>query len=454
MSELPLAFIRQTQPLLGGDWEAFASSMADETPVSIRLNDKIHSEILHTPVPWCPTGYYLPNRPSFTSDPLFHAGAYYVQEAGSMFIGQIITQHINKPVTALDLCAAPGGKSTHLSSLLPDGSLLVSNEVVRGRAKILIENSYKWGNSDVVITNNEAASIGKLRSFFDFMLIDAPCSGEGMFRKDPGAIAEWSPENVKLCALRQQSIVTDVWPALKEGGLLIYSTCTYNRSENEDNVRFIIENMGAELVEINTQPEWNITKTDYGYRFMPHKTRAEGFFISLLRKTASESPFRARKDKKATDKTPTHLPVKQLSDYLQKQDWLFGENREGIFACKQEHAEPVNILKSQLNLLSGGIPMGNLKGSDFIPHAALALSKQLNIANLPMADTDRLSALNYLRKDNLFFETYPKGLLLLSYRKVPLGWIKNLGNRANNLYPQDWRIRMQIDPEKLSPAVI
>ena len=241
--ELPASFIDHTRALLGeGDYGKLVTSLNSEQPVSIRLNPMkpFAFRFGERAVPWCGSGFYLQGRPTFTFDPLFHAGCYYVQEASSMFVEQALRRYVGKePVVMLDLCAAPGGKSTHLRSLLPEDSLLVANEVIRNRSQILAENLTKWGHPDVVVSNSDPSDFARLEEFFDVILTDVPCSGEGMFRKDPVAVSEWSPENVEICWQRQRRIISDIWPCLKPGGILIYSTCTYNTKENEDKIRWI-----------------------------------------------------------------------------------------------------------------------------------------------------------------------------------------------------------------------
>ncbi|MDR1763150.1 MAG: rRNA cytosine-C5-methyltransferase [Dysgonamonadaceae bacterium] len=390
---LPQAFIERTRPLLGDDFPAFEAALEQESPVSIRLNPRkfAPSEILGSqfpipdlePVLWASDAFYLPSRPVFTLDPLFHAGCYYVQEASSMFLEHFVNQYITEPVTALDLCAAPGGKASQLSSLLPEGSLLVANEVIRSRAPILAENLIKWGNPNTVVTNCDPAQIGKNRDLFDMIVCDLPCSGEGLFRKDPKAVNEWSVDNVKLCAERQFRIVADIFPALKAGGILIYSTCTYNREENEENVARICGELGAEMLE---NPR----------RFWPHKTKGEGFFIAGIRKNGEEN----------SAVRPNFKNLKVIFD-----------GRE--------------ILKNQ--------------GKEIQPNHALAMSVELPENAFPRWDLDLPTALNYLRREALrdIPQSLPKGYIIVTYKNRPLGFVKNIGSRANNLYPQEWKIRMR-----------
>ncbi|MDR0872195.1 MAG: rRNA cytosine-C5-methyltransferase [Prevotellaceae bacterium] len=474
---LPQAFINQIQPILGAETADFLQALQTESPVSIRLNDKVQSAMTDT-VKWCETGFYLPERPLFTADPLFHAGAYYVQEASSMFVEQAVKQHINEPVRMLDLCAAPGGKSTHLSSLLPAGSLLVSNEIIRSRAYILAENLIKWGNANVVVTNNEPKDFSGLQSFFDAVLVDAPCSGEGMFRKDEGAIAEWSPDNVRKCAERQRDILTAVWSALKTDGILIYSTCTYNRAENEENVQWIIRELGAELLQIRIDEAWGITASDFGYRFYPHKTRGEGFFLSVLRKTESphcgldpvsfrhcgldpQTPasfchcgldpqtHRKQGKKGIAGHTSTALSNQTRNDELKNQlknpnNWTISIDGNKISALPKDRVEDIDYLRKRLNIMHAGIPLAEQKGKDFIPEAALALSKNIDLLQVNTFEADLPTALRFLQREAIETPDAPRGYLLIMYQGLPLGWVKNLGNRANNLYPNEWRIRMRL----------
>ena len=304
MIQLPSDFIAQMIVLLGeDDFKKFQEAIEGERITSIRTNEhKVTNEVNDaTIVPWCSNGFYLENRPVFTMDPLFHAGCYYAQEASSMFVEQAIRQHWNEmdeeEPLFLDLCAAPGGKSTLLASLLNGKGWLVCNEVMKSRMGILDENITKWGASNVTVTNNDPKDFGQLNGLFDLILIDAPCSGEGMFRKDDKAIEDWSLDNVQLCCERQRRIVADVFPALKEGGLLLYSTCTYNAEEDEKNVQWIAENLGAEILEIKTEEEWNVTTQGAGYHFYPHKTKGEGFFLSILKKTSDEDSTKIKAPK-------------------------------------------------------------------------------------------------------------------------------------------------------------
>jgi 16S rRNA C967 or C1407 C5-methylase (RsmB/RsmF family)/NOL1/NOP2/fmu family ribosome biogenesis protein len=450
---LPADFIERTKPLLKDEWENFIIALQKESPVSIRVNKEKYgrnSMAFASKVPWCNDGYYLLERPQFTFDPLFHAGCYYVQEASSMFIEQAIRQYAEGDIKVLDLCAAPGGKSTLLAGLLSKDSLLVSNEVIRSRSYILSENISKWGCSNVVVTNNDPVQIGRLDNYFDVILVDAPCSGEGMFRKDTGTISEWSVDNVKLCKQRQQRILSDVWDALKPGGLLLYSTCTYNTEENEDNVAWMRGELGAEVLSVETKEEWNITSSIVegisAYRFFPHKTQGEGFFFALLRKNSDsdevERKYTFKLKKTKQQKSKNELP-KEFKGYIKDSgSFVFQEQYNNSWiAFPQTLSDDLNYLKSNLNIISVGIILGEFKGKDFIPNQSLALGNDIDTNAFQTCDIDWLMAISYLRKEPIMLQDMPRGYILLTYKDKPLGFVKNIGNRANNLYPQEWRIR-------------
>lgn len=451
---LPIDFINRTKQLLGNDWEDFVSALNGPSPISIRLNKQknIHiSDNTLKSVPWYSNGFYLEKRPPFTFDPLFHAGCYYVQEASSMFIGHIIDKFKKENSKILDLCAAPGGKSTLITDIIDKTSLLVSNEVIRSRAHILAENMTKWGNPNVIVTNNDPAQIGKIKSFFDIILVDAPCSGEGMFRKDEAAISEWSVENVKLCKERQQRIIADIWPALKEDGILIYSTCTYNLEENEENVKWICEELGAENLSVDIEDSWNISpsmmKDISAYRFFPHKTKGEGFFCAILRKSASDTVIQTKQKKNKDNKPKNDLPSEYKDYLLNKDKFIFSLYNNNWIAIPQHISNEIQLLQERLTTLSASICMGEFKGKDFIPSPALALSNQLKMDSFSIYELSWHEAIAYLRKEALVLEGQPKGYILLTYDNKALGFVKNIGNRANNLYPQEWRIRSSNIPE-------
>lgn len=442
--QFPTEFVDQIKKIIGNEWEDFMQVLSEKSPTSIRINPlkvlQQDKSIYKEKVPWTSNAYYLNERPIFTLDPLFHAGTYYVQEASSMYLEQIIIKNIpDSPVKTLDLCAAPGGKSTHLASILPEKSLLVANEVIRSRANILVENLIKWGNPNNIITNNNPYAFGQQTAYFDLILADVPCSGEGMFRKDPNAIREWSVDNVHLCAERQKRIIADSWPALKPGGILIYSTCTYNREENENNVDWICHELGAETI-------------DGPHRFFPHKINGEGFFIVALRKNAEENNvvnyrYEKKKEKSNRPNKKTKIP-EEMKNWIDHPDrFSFLPHESSIIAFPSDYIEDFDRLKKRLNIIYAGIKIGEIKGKDQIPAHELALSSALSKERFPTLQVDKVNALRYLRKDpmSISFSELPKGYILILYRNQPLGFIKNIGNRINNLYPNEWRIKMNID---------
>ncbi|MDR0429124.1 MAG: rRNA cytosine-C5-methyltransferase [Tannerellaceae bacterium] len=451
--QLPPDFISRTRMLLGEEYPRLEDALNVPSPVSIRVNlSKNLRQAGYQRVPWCDTGYYLPERLTFTFDPLFHAGAYYVQEASSMFLEQVIKTYVKGQVKCLDLCAAPGGKSTHLLSVLPENSLLVSNEVIRSRGHILSENCTKWGNPYAIVTRNDPKEIGALTHFFDVMLADVPCSGEGMFRKDVDSIGEWSVDHVALCASRQQRIVHDAWAALKPGGLFIYSTCTYNLEENEENIHHIAGELGAEVLPVPVNDSWHVTgalKYDYPvYRFFPHKTRGEGFFLAVLRK--KEEGLFAKNRKQRKDKKTTHHPTpRDVFDWIRCSDCFQFETRgDFINAFPAEFFDDYKAIEQQLYMVSAGITMGEVKGKDIIPAHSLAMSNLLNQSRFNQLALSWEEAVKYLKREAIQLPSVaPKGYALTTYKGFPLGFVKQLGNRANNLYPQEWRIRTGFVPD-------
>ncbi len=462
---LPAEFEKRTQGLLGEKgYEAFRAALSEDVPVSVRVNtDKYHGSVDGEAVGWCTTGYYLHTRPTFTFDPLFHAGCYYVQEASSMFVEQALRQYVHHPVVMLDLCAAPGGKSTLARSVLPAGSLLIANEVMRNRSQILAENLTKWGHSDVIVTNNDPQDFSALHDMFDVILTDVPCSGEGMFRKDQVAVDEWSTDNVELCWKRQRSILTDIWDCLKPGGLLIYSTCTFNTEENEENVDWIARHLGAEVLPVTVDESWNITGNLWNgnfpvYRFLPHRTVGEGFFLAVLRKhgNAVEQPMekqskKEKKGKNAKNAKPVQVVPQQVKLWIaDAENFLFEVEANRVLAIKKTWKPVYDLLNQHLKILQAGVELAENKGKDWIPQHALALSDAFCADRFPQAELSYQQAVAYLRKESVVLDaSVPRGYVCVTYQGIPLGFVKNIGNRANNLYPQEWRIRSGYMPEEV-----
>ncbi|MCF0196118.1 MAG: rRNA cytosine-C5-methyltransferase, partial [Bacteroidaceae bacterium] len=377
---------------------------------------------------------------SFTFDPLFHAGAYYVQEAGSMFVAETLRQHLpDQPLVALDLCAAPGGKSTLLRSLLHPDSLLVCNEPIRQRAQVLAENIQKWGSPQCVVTQNYPEHFTLLTHLFDVVVADVPCSGEGMFRKDEEAIQDWSLQNVEMCVRRQRDILRDVWSALKPGGLLVYSTCTFNRHEDEENVDWLCKELGAERLTVAVQPEWGICGS---YHFFPSHTRGEGFFLSIVRKRPDDfTPLPLKVPKCQQSDTPPS----DVRDWLSAGEWSFVRSENLYTAVPRRHEALMNMLRKHLHVLTEGVPLAELRGRDWTPCHALALNTALRRGAFPEAEVTYEQAIAYLRREAINV-TAPRGYVLVTYHGLPLGFVKNIGSRANNLYPQEWRIRTTFVP--------
>ncbi len=387
-------------------FERYLHSFEEEAPVSIRLNPRkpAGQPIDAEEVPWCRHAYYLKSRPNFTMDPLFHAGCYYVQEASSMFLDEIIRQlsTLNFKLSTLDLCAAPGGKSTLLRSALPEKSILYSNEPIRNRASILAENVQKWGYANHIVTNNYPKDYRKSKLRFDIILCDVPCSGEGMFRKDEATIREWSPQNVEKCWKLQREIVADAWECLNEGGLLIYSTCTFNTKENEENIRWILEKYDAEVLKVETKPEWNITGSllegfnEPVYRFIPGITRGEGLFMCVLKKGQTSVVPKSDTHRTKARHTSCQSLIHVLSD---------GGTSDGKQSCHQEELSYPQAMA-------------------YLRHEALVLPEET-----------------------------PRGLVEVCFLGHPLGLVKNIGNRANNLYPKEWKIKTTYIPNEYEPIL-
>lgn len=433
-------------------WLLLAQSLSNESPTSIRVNPLKNDMANFVPdIPWCSLGKYLPQRPKFTLDPLFHAGSYYVQEASSMFIWHILeTLSLDKTnIKILDLCAAPGGKSTLIASYLKGQGLLVSNEVIKSRAYTLKYNLSKEGHSNVVVTNNDVKDFSQCGAYFDLILVDAPCSGEGMFRKDAKAITEWSLDNVEMCSIRQKKIIEDVLPALKKDGFLIYSTCTYNNKENIDNILWSVNSLPVISTTIDIENSWNIEpikkENAVGYQFFPNQIKGEGFFVSVLQKTSAD--HQKSKDKKMHYGDMMALNTKSKSIL---NTWI---NPEGQHLIQDKamtvHAIPEDLLADtlylhqNLRLLNCGVSLGSFTKDLFIPNHSLALStiKHHEIASV---DLNLEESLLYLKKELHEVSTNHKSWILMKYGGLGIGWAKNLGNRINNYLPQEYRILMDL----------
>jgi len=353
----------------------------------------------------------------------------------------------------LDLCAAPGGKSTHLLSLLDHSDLLVANEVIRSRVSVLDENIRKWGHQNVVVCSNDPADFSHLDGLFDLIVVDAPCSGEGLFRRDPAAINHWSVDTTNLCATRQRRILADIWPALKTGGYLIYSTCTFNPAENEENLKWLAENNDVESIRIPLQESWGTEEIEtnglFGYRFLPYKVKGEGFFLTLIRKKDGSISYPIpKKIKSRFEKMPKQFA--EIRNWLNTSDSEFFAKSEFLIAFPEDKIPVLNALSEQLRVISFGLPVAQFKKNDLLPEHTFALSVDRNPEVFETVELDLRDALLFQKKDEIRINSSTKGWLLVQYQGVPLGFVKNLGNRANNYFPKEWRIRMAL-PELSEP---
>lgn len=448
MNQLPPALLQSLENIHGFDKAAFESvHQSDEQITSIRINPEKFSIAncrlpIENKVEWSSHGYYLSERPSFTLDPLFHAGAYYVQEASSMFLEEAIKQstNISQPLKILDLCAAPGGKSTLIQSIISKESLLVSNEVIKTRVNILSENITKWGASNVIVTNNDPKDFQRLPNYFDVIVVDAPCSGSGLFRKDNNAIGEWSVQNVNLCSQRQQRILADVLPALKENGILIYSTCSYSKEEDEDICEWIKTTYQLSPVTYQLKPEWGIIETaSHGYRFYPDKVKGEGFFIAAFRKKTLNNEPQTIKYQNRSEKV-TAKEVNVMRPYLKDiEDLSFIKLNDEILAIPSHLANDLSLIQSALYIKKAGTKIGAIIRDELIPDHELAMSTIISDKIFCM-EIDEQTALQYLRRAAIVLNSEQKGWTLIKFRGVPLGWVKLLPGRVNNYYPKEWRI--------------
>lgn len=449
--ELPSDFVKNIIREFGRERaDKIVEGYDSPAPVSVRINplktnNPDELEICSagcSPVNYSAYGFFLKNRPAFTSDPAFQAGCYYVQEASSMYIESVLP-HIGEKssLKVLDLCAAPGGKSTHWLTLLRDfpGSLLVSNEISGSRAAVLCENISKWGAANVVVTNNEPSVFGAMGGYFDIAAVDAPCSGEGMFRKEPAAVREWSLENVGFCASRQRKILSGVWQSLKEGGLLIYSTCTLNRREDEENVGWISKELGADVLSCR--------------KFFPGDEGAgEGFFLALLRKNSCcGSRCRAgvvslKSGSKKAKATVAASLEGELAQAVREGVRLF---RKGdiVKAYPADLVDEMKYVESKTKVLMSGVAVASVKEGGrskrvYVPEHDFVQSELYVRDSLPEIDIDRETALEYMKREKIQLPCAgaPAGYAVLTYRGTPLGLIKNLGGRVNNLWPASRRI--------------
>jgi 16S rRNA C967 or C1407 C5-methylase (RsmB/RsmF family)/NOL1/NOP2/fmu family ribosome biogenesis protein len=478
MSALPEQLISSLRGTPGFDEQAFRKvHAAAERVTSIRFNaDKCSpgdgpdaacfpaqvfpGRSIAGPVPWSEQGYYLKKRPAFFLDPLWHGGLYYVQDASSMCLS-FAMEHLcdlsgpGRPLRILDLCAAPGGKSTLMAAMMPPGSLLVSNETIGSRVGVLEENMVKWGAAGVIVTQNDARDFGRLKGYFDLILVDAPCSGSGLFRKDPEAIGQWSEQQVQLCASRQRRILADVMGALKPDGRLIYATCSYSPAEDEQICDYLLDTFPLENKALPFRADWKIVETTSalhqvkGYRFYPDRLAGEGFFLACFRGVGPGEPAGADGKKGKQKPSLTRLNKAERNVVA---PWIHHCDAFTLFSWKgQAWALPASVaadlesLTGKLRIVSAGLKVGKIIREELIPSHELAMSVHA-AASIPRVELPAAAAVAYLRKGSPEIPVKEKGWLLATYRNHPLGWLKGVGGRFNNYYPTNWRIRGRGDP--------
>ena len=444
----PEGFVRRISTQEYVDAEALLRALDEPSPVSIRINPRKWGRIPldSEPVPWSSNGWYLKKRPSYTLDPLFHAGCYYPQEASGMFIEHALSSVLNtsEPVRVLDLCGAPGGKSLLIADLISQESLLVANEVIKPRASVLAETLTKWGTGNVIVTQSDPSSFGRLTGYFDIILVDAPCSGEGMFRTDI-VRNEWSEDNTIHCSVRQRRILADIWPALRENGILIYSTCTFNPGENEENIRWLADNHKAESINQNISDFMGITEINYkgitGYGFYPGMVKGKGFFISIIRKT-EKAEWKSSRSNKRADLKPGKKEIESLRKWTVLPDDRFLKWGGDIWGLPCSMDNYIQLFQS-LRIIKAGTKICTVKKEDLLPSHDLALSDRLSENIFPSVELSYKDAVAFLRRDSLQLKIDRRGWTLVKFTGINIGWVNNIGNRVNNYYPVEWRIRME-----------
>jgi len=437
----PEAFVKRITSRLGAESDMLFQALEAAPVTAVNLHPHKFNRALTLPaLPWNQHGVILTERPAFFLDPWWHAGAYYTQEPGSQLIRAVLDQlPLPEEPWVLDLCAAPGGKSVLIANFLQGRGALLSNEVIRKRVPVLHENLARNGFANTAISSLDPNELGVCPDLFDLIFVDAPCSGEGMFRKHVQASEQWTPELVRFCALRQQRILTDIWPALKPGGFLIYSTCTLNETENEDNLRFLLEQFDAAAVELTFPHTWNMepgsAPTACWYSW-PHKSGSEGFFLGVVQKKQSGKAALAEKPLPAAR---VNIPQAWLSDTAPAPH-LLPKQQPALMNAALASLLP-SLGKAQQGIVYAGTPLGEWIGNKFKPTPELALSVHVNPDSaLPL---NLAQAISFLCGDGVLPKTDTPGWYPLSYEGLGLGWINHLGKRSNNAWPQAWRIRQR-----------
>ncbi|MEY4804449.1 MAG: hypothetical protein RL331_968 [Bacteroidota bacterium] len=435
MTSLPQDFIKRIQqdPFVP---VGLLQALEETAPTSVRLHPKRKSNFQTSdPVAWSSSGIYLKERPSFTYDPLFHAGAYYPQEAGSMYLEKVLEQLVlpENPVV-LDLSAAPGGKSTLIASFLNHKGILIANEINRSRAYILSENLTKWGYANTFVCNHKPSELSALQGQVDVLVVDAPCSGEGMFRKDHQARAEWHLGNTATCASRQTEIIDEVWPLLKEGGYLIYSTCTFNPEENEQQLFGLLEEESAQKIKLPHFEGLQADRHEIGYYFFPNQVKSEGFYIAALQKTSRANT----KHKPSKNSALGAAPKELLAMLNNTHDLQFWQEADQVYVTTP-FARSIYGLIKDLKFLKKGTHVATAHKKSWAPGYELTYSL-LPIWNFPIKAVEVPEALRILHGESQQWEA-PAGFYLVTFEGQAIAMIKQIGQRFNNLHPTEWRIR-------------
>jgi len=451
---LPVEFVGRTVAELGeSESRALCGALETAPPTSVRLNACKTADGKLFPgarrVPWCREGRYLDRRPQFTLDGAFHAGAYYVQEASSQFVGHLLSAADVEGCRLLDMCAAPGGKTTLYASMVGRDGLVVANEIDRRRVQTLADNVRKWGMGNVVVTCNDPAHAASFENWFDAVAVDAPCSGEGMFRKDRAAREEWSPGNVRLCAARQDGILREAWAALKPGGLLVYSTCTFNRTEDEGTLERFLAHAGGETAEApaaECPAEWGIVEGRVGafrtYRFFPHRTEGEGFFAAVACKAPDAGGrIRTPKSRRTLFANAGSAAAAELSRWVVEPEKMrFAAVGDTFYGYRASQYDAVRSLCESLSAVCSGVEMGQIFKGRLRPEHALALFVGLRRDAVPAAELSGEELLRYLRKTDVDCGAFADGVNLVTANGLALGFAKRVGGRVNNMYPNSLRI--------------
>jgi NOL1/NOP2/sun family putative RNA methylase len=429
---LPLEFVRQMERELGGDAPAFFASYEEESWAGLRANagkGYAPGEGMER-VPWCPDGYYVPRGLRPGKDPLHAAGAYYLQEPSAMAPAQALA--VRPGMRVLDLCAAPGGKSTQLAQAMGGEGVLVANEIHPARARILLENVERMGVTNAVVLNETPARVAAhFGAWFDAVLVDAPCSGEGMFRRDEKAAEEWSADAPQRCHERQMEILDCAARCLRGGGTLVYSTCTYNRTENERTVEAFLERHPDFALDEGLKMEGIPCKGGMAHLY-PHQLRGEGHFLARMRRGAGGESERSRLPLEGAEQRYLQFARENLVSYAPAGFWTQGE---WLYA-PPEGTPDVRGLK----VLRAGVQVGRLLPGRMEPAHALALALRPEQA-IRREAVGREDALRFLAGEAL--EGEMKGWGLVTYRGFALGWGKGSDGQIKNHIPKGLRVKWQ-----------